>query len=73
MGKSWNKKASDALKIAVAFLPWLISMYLLYWLGESEIWAPDTAHRDKITIAVVAVGMALSFLLHSRLYLRANK
>lgn len=68
MEKSWQKKASDALKIAVAFLPWLISMYLLYWLGESGSWALDAAYRDKITIVIVALGMALSFLLHSRLF-----
>ncbi len=54
-----------ALKIALAFTPWVLSIYLLYWIGKHEIWVPETAHRDKITILVLIIGMGLSFLLKS--------
>lgn len=66
-------KMRYAFKVAIVMTPWLASMYLLYWLGKHEIWAPETAHRDKITIAIVAAGMALSFLLQSYFTRRDNK
>ena len=65
-------KLLHALKIVIAFIPLLISMYLLYWLGKAEIWIPETPHRDKITIVIVAAGMALSFLLQSY-FAKSNK
>ena len=54
-----------ALQIAIAFTPWLISMYLLYWLDFGEIWTSETAHRGKIAVAILAVGMGYSFLVQS--------
>ncbi len=66
MLNSMKIQARNALKVVIAFTPWLISMYLLYWLEYGEIWTNETAHRGKITVAIVAVGMALSFLVHSR-------
>lgn len=66
-------KMQSVLKNAIAAMPCLISMYFLYWLGKSEIWVPETAHRDKITIAIVAVGMILSFLIQSYFAKRAKK
>ena len=60
-------------KIAIALTPWFISMYLLFWLGKHEIWVPETAHRDKITIAILVVGMALSFLVQSYFAKRQKK
>ncbi len=55
----------NALKVAIAFTPWLISMYVLYWLEYGEIWTSETAHRGKITVVILAVGMGLSFLIQS--------
>ncbi len=55
-----------ALEVAIAFAPWLISLYLLYWLEYGEIWTSETAHRGKISVAILAVGMGLSFLVQSR-------
>ena len=66
MLNSMKIQTRNALKVVIAFTPWLISMYLLYWLEYGEIWTNETAHRGKITVAIVAVGMALSFLVHSR-------
>ena len=55
----------SALKVAIAFTPWLISMYVLYWLENGQIWTAETAHRGKLTVAILAVGMGLSFLVQS--------
>ena len=73
MVSSLKLKSLYALKLAIAFAPWLISIYVLYWLGKNEIWTPETAHRDKITIAVVALGMVSTFLLLSRFAKRSKE
>ena len=56
----------NALKVAIAFTPWLISMFVLYWLEQGEVWTTETAHRGKTTVVILAVGMGLSFLVQSR-------
>jgi len=68
--KIWTR---NALKVAIAFTPWLISMYLLYWLEYGEIWTTQTAHRGKISVTILAVGMGLSFLVQSRFAKRDQK
>jgi hypothetical protein len=52
-------------KIAVAFAPWIIAMYLFYWLDSSGTWTSDTPHRGKISVLILGAGMAVSFLVHS--------
>ena len=54
------------IKVAIAMTPWLISMYVLYWLEYGEVWTTETAHRGKISVAILALGMGLSFLVQSR-------
>ena len=54
-------------------MPWLISMYTLYWLQYGEIWTTETAHRGKISVAILITGMGLSFLVHSFFAKRARK
>ena len=51
--------------MAIAFAPWVISAYVLYWLEYGEIWTTETAHRGKVAGAILALGMALSFLVKS--------
>ena len=68
-----TSKQHHVLKFAIAFTPWLISMYTLYWLEYGEIWTSETAHRGKISVAILAVGMGLSFLVHSRFAEREQK
>ena len=58
-------RSGHALKVALAFTPWLISMYLLYRLEYGEIWTLETAHRGKTAVTILVVGMVLSFLVHS--------
>jgi len=66
-------KTRYALEVAIAFTPWVISMYVLYWLDYSEIWTSETAHRGKIAVTILAVGMGLSFLVQSRFAEREQK
>ena len=61
------------LEVAIAFTPWLISMYALYWLEHGEIWMSETAHRGKISVAILVVGMGSSFLVQSRFAKRKQK
>ena len=65
MPNSLKTRTRSALEVAIAFTPWVISMYVLYWLEYGEIWTTETAHRGKIAGAIVGLGMALSFLLKS--------
>jgi hypothetical protein len=58
--------ARNALKAAVTFTPWLVSMYVLYWLESGEVWTTETAHRGKISVAILVAGLGLSFLVQSR-------
>ena len=60
------------LKIAIALGPWIAAMYLFYWLDTSGTWTPDTPHRGKLSVALLATGMILSFLAGSRLARRPD-
>ena len=66
-------KTRYALEVAIAFTPWVISMYVLYWLDYSETWTSDTAHRGKLAVAILAAGMGLSFLVQSYFAKRKQK
>ena len=65
MPNSLKVRTRNALQIAVAFAPWVISLFVLYWLEYGEIWTTETAHRGKTTGAILALGMGLSFLVKS--------
>lgn len=73
MPSSLKSRTLHALKVAVAFTPWLISMYIFYWLDHSETWTGETPHRGKISVAILAIGMLLSFLVHSHFARREQK
>jgi hypothetical protein len=73
MLNSLKKQTRHAFEVALAFSPWLISTYILYWLESGEIWTTDTAHRGKTTVAILAIGMGLSLFVHSRLTRREQK
>ena len=66
MLNSLKIQARYALEVAITFTPWLISIYVLYLLEYGEFWTTETAHRGKITVVILAVGMGLSFLVQSR-------
>ena len=54
----------------VALLPWLLSMYCFYWLESSGTWTAETPHRGKLSVALLATGMALSFMIYTRFVAR---
>jgi hypothetical protein len=64
-GNAWR-----ACRIGIAFIPWLASMYLFYWLDSSGTWTSATPHRGKISVAILTAGMGLSFLIYSVLQRR---
>lgn len=53
--------------------PWMLAMYLFYWLDSSGIWTRETPHRGKLSVAILGTGMLLSFLLYSFLAKRGSK
>ena len=70
MSSAGNKALARILKIAIVALPWLVSMYVLYWLEYGGIWTVDTPHRGKTSVIILLLGMGLSFVLFTRLYKR---
>ena len=73
MSNSWQIKTRHALEVVIAFTPWVVSTYVLYWLEYGEIWTTETAHRGKTAGAILAVGMGLSFLVKSHFNKRKRK
>ena len=65
MNTKIKSKTLGWLQYSLAAMPWILSMYLLYYLGKNEIWLPETAYRDLMTIAILVLGMGLSFAVQS--------
>ena len=55
-------------KVVIAFMPWVASMFALYWLEYGEVWNTATPHRGKTSVIILMIGMGLSFLLYCRLF-----
>ncbi len=73
MSSDLTTRFGSWLKIAAALAPCILSMYLLYCLGKYEIWVPETPHRDKMTIVILIIGMAMSFFARSYFVKRTKK
>ena len=73
MSSDLTTRFGSWLKIAAALAPCILSMYLLYYLGKYEIWVPETPHRDKMTIIILIIGMAMSFFARSYFVKRTKK
>ena len=65
MSVSTESKMAKAVRIAVAFIPWILASYAFFWLHDSGTWTIDTPHRGKISVVILGAGMLSSFLLHS--------
>ena len=65
MARITEPKAMKALKILIAFVPWILASYAFFWLHSSGTWTVDTPHRGKISVVILGTGMVSSFLLHS--------
>ena len=72
MPKSLKARMRYAFKVAIAMTPWVIAMYVFYWLNSSGTWTSETPHRGKISVAILAAGMGLSFLVQSYFAKRAH-
>lgn len=70
MAGSFRKRAARLAMTGLAFAPWLFAMYAYYWLYASGTWTPETPHRGKLSVGLLATGMALSFFVYSRLAAR---
>ena len=55
-----------ALKLLIAFTPWVLACFAFYWLHTSGTWTGDTPHRGKMSVTLLGTGMVLSFLIQSR-------
>lgn len=73
MSGSFQSSLRRALEVSIACVPWLVSMYTLYWLEYGAIWTTDTAHRGKMSVAILTAGMGLSFFVYSYFLQRAKK
>jgi hypothetical protein len=73
MLNSLNSPVRHAIEIAISFTPWVMSAFLLYWLEYGEVWTTDTAHRGKISVTILIVGMGLSFLVRSHFAKREKR
>jgi hypothetical protein len=51
----------------LALLPWLAALFLLYSLESRAVWQAEQSLRAPASVLLLAGGMALSFILHSRL------
>ena len=54
----------------VVMVPWLVALYLHFWLAERETWVPEQSYRGLMSVLLLSVGMLISFLLHGRLKAR---
>ena len=73
MPGSSKNKAVQVFGIAIALLPWLVSMYAYYWLDSSGTWTSETAHRGKLSVVILSIGMGLSLLIYSFIERRRPK
>ena len=73
MSRSSKTPTRYVFEVAVSLVPWLTAAFVLYWLQNNEIWTTDTAHRGKISVAILALGMGLSFLVKSHFVGREQK
>lgn len=68
--KSTDKLGRLIGRTVVVLAPWVISMYVLYWLEYGQVWTLETPHRGKSSVIILLIGMGLSFFLYSRLFKR---
>ena len=62
-----KSRARLTVDTILALLPWLVCMYVLYWFEYAAVWTPEIPHRDKISLAILILGMGASFLVYSYL------
>lgn len=51
----------------LALSPWALSLYGHYYAQQENLWSVDSPYRALASIAILALGLILSFLLYIRL------
>ena len=57
---------SKIIKIALAVAPAILAMYSLFLLESNGMWDRTSASRDLMSLAVLGMGLLISFVLLSR-------
>lgn len=57
-------------RYGLVLLPWVLSLYLHYWLLDTGTWEPRTPFRGLLSVALLATGLGLSFVVYSLLFRR---
>ena len=66
MLRSFKTYLQSGFRTFIALIPWLVSMYVFYWLEASGTWTSDTPHRGKISVIILAgVGTYLAMIDHN--------
>ena len=72
MAAPFRNRTTRLVMTGIALVPWLLAMYAFYWLDSSGTWTADTPHRGKMSVGLLATGMAASFVIYSRLAARGK-
>lgn len=66
MGEAFKRRAGRLFIAGLSLTPWILAMYGFFWLDASGTWTADTPHRGKMSVGLLASGMAVSFWAYSR-------
>ena len=66
-------KLHKLMSWCVVMLPWLISLYLHFWLIQTNAWSPEQSSRGLMSVLLLALGMLISFFLYGCLKARRNR
>ena len=59
------QKSKKFIKAVYYFIPWVISIYIFYWL-DTNLWTYETPHRGKISVIIMLLGMTISLKIASK-------
>jgi len=60
-----TQKSKKLLKAICYFIPWVVSIYIFYWL-DTNLWTYETPHRGKISVIIMSIGMIISLKIASK-------
>ena len=66
-------KLQKLMSWCVVMLPWLTSLYLHFWLIQTNAWSAEQSSRGLMSVLLLALGMLISFFLYDRLKARRNR
>ena len=60
-----TQKSKKLIKTIFYFIPWVISIYIFYWL-DNNLWTYETPHRVKLSVIIMSLGMIISLKIASK-------